>query len=47
MCILIDQAHKGFPETPLNWNAVVDAIGPETDLTIKKDWKNGHQVFNK
>ena len=37
MCILIDQAHKGFAETPLNSNAVVDAIGPETNLTIKKD----------
>ena len=31
----------------LNLNIGVDAIGPEADLTIEKDWKSGHQVVNK
>ena len=24
----------------------MEAIGPERDRTIEKDWKNGHQVVN-
>ena len=30
-----------------NLNIGVDAMGPETDFTIEKDWKSGLQVVDK
>ena len=35
-----------FKMFSLNLDIGVDVRGPETDFTIKKDWKSGHQMMN-
>ena len=55
MSLLVDHVHQGLRDPLqkifdiLNFKSQfkVDAIGPETDFTIEKDWKSGHNVDTK